>query len=235
MIVYVLRCKDVSVHESYIGYTRDLSHCIDSHHDNSLMRNTKLYRCIRVHGGMLNWEFIVLHSCSTVEEALAHKQRSWSLLHCSLNQYIPGVLEHVIDYSCTSIYKIYCLDPCIVSQYIGHTTNYESRYESHMLSSSYSNMKLYEYIRVHGGWSNWCMVPIKVYHCLHKGEAHRLEWYWWNKVGGVLNSCIPGNDYVSLDKIQIENFSEYYDAFEVDASTPDRHVFFSEHNTTIDL
>ena len=30
------------------------------------------------------------------------------------------------------------------------------------------------------------------YICKNRGHASRLEWFWWNKIGGSLNYTRPG-------------------------------------------
>ena len=47
-----------------------------------------------------------------------------------------------IDYSNTIIYKIYCKDENVKNIYVGHTTDFEVRKNSHKNSSKYSNLKI---------------------------------------------------------------------------------------------
>jgi hypothetical protein len=74
------------------------------------------------------------------------------------------------DYSKGIIYKIKCRDRSIKDIYVGSTTNFVSRKALH--KSKYNNPKdknynipLYQFIRSHGGWDNWTMIPIKTYSC----------------------------------------------------------------------
>ena len=75
-----------------------------------------------------------------------------------------------LDYSNTIIYKIACKDPSITDVYVGHTTNFVQRKQSHKQScyntkSSCYNLKLYKTIRQHGNWSNWEMSIVNFYNC----------------------------------------------------------------------
>ena len=71
-----------------------------------------------------------------------------------------------------------------------------------------SNIKLYEFIRSHGGWGNWKMEIIKQYPLTTtKQDLDRLEWYWWKTLGGELNSMKPGT-HRSRWKCLDEEFEE---------------------------
>jgi hypothetical protein len=123
-------------------------------------------------------------SHETIEEARDKKVSG------NLNVYDQSI-NHV-----PTIYKIFCRDPNVPQQYVGQTINFDNRRCSHFLSSSFyeNTIKLYEFIRSHGGWKNWKMEIIKQYPMVTtKQDLDRLEWYWWDKLGGELNSVIPGS------------------------------------------
>ncbi len=106
-----------------------------------------------------------------------------------------------------TIYTIRCKDPSVTDLYVGQTVNFESRRDSHFIASLYKTNKLYEFIRNHGGWSNWKMERVREYpHCVDKVELDRLEWYWWNKLGATLNSLKPGNPRERKD--HMENYEQ---------------------------
>ena len=73
-----------------------------------------------------------------------------------------------IDYSNTIIYKLVCKDLNIKYLYVGSTTNFSNRKNSH---KSYVvnekrknyNSKIYNFIRDNGGWENWDMILIENY------------------------------------------------------------------------
>lgn len=74
------------------------------------------------------------------------------------------------DYTKGIIYKIKCRDRSIKDIYIGSTTNFVSRKANHKSNCNNTNSKdymctVYQFIRSHGGWDNWEMIPIKTYSC----------------------------------------------------------------------
>ena len=74
------------------------------------------------------------------------------------------------DYSKGIIYKIKCRDRSIKDIYVGSTTNFASRKRQHKINCynpniQHYNLCVYQFIRAHGGWDNWEMVPIKTYSC----------------------------------------------------------------------
>lgn len=52
-------------------------------------------------------------------------------------------------------YKITCKDPLITRCYIGKTKRFIARCANHKTNSKENTLKLYAYIREHGGWDNW--------------------------------------------------------------------------------
>lgn len=104
-----------------------------------------------------------------------------------------------VDYSKTIIYQLTCKDESVCDTYIGHTTNIERRILDHCKDSLTRCIKLYDCIRSHGGWDNWYMNILGTYSCKNLGQASRIEWYWWNKLGGTLNTVRPGVNYIKRD------------------------------------
>ena len=98
-------------------------------------------------------------------------------------------------YGKTIIYYICCKDEHIHDLYVGHTTNFDNRFLSHEQCSLLSDMKLYKFIRDHGGWSNWVMDILCEVYCKSRGEAALEEMYWYYKLSPTLNSVIPGLYY----------------------------------------
>jgi len=100
------------------------------------------------------------------------------------------------DYSQTIIYKLCCKDPLITDIYIGHTTNFTQRKNSHKTSCSNENDKkynqyVYEFIRNNGGWENWTILQIENIKCKDKREAEATEHHWINSLHATLNSNKP--------------------------------------------
>lgn len=101
-----------------------------------------------------------------------------------------------IDYSTTVIYKITCKDPNIKDLYVGHTTNFVQRKQSHKQSctnekSSNYKCKLYEMIRKTGGWDNWTMEIINFFKCENQYEARTKEQEYFVLLNATLNSIEP--------------------------------------------
>ena len=101
-----------------------------------------------------------------------------------------------IDYSTTIIYKITCKDPNVKDLYVGHTTNFVQRKQSHKQSctneKSYNyKCKLYDTIRQNGGWDNWTMEIINFFKCENQYEARTKEQEYFVLLNATLNSIEP--------------------------------------------
>lgn len=231
MSFYLLKCKDVHVKDTYLGYTRDWESCEVHHKDSTEFRDTVLYSFIRAHGGWTNWTMEFLEHGSYDK-----KQELLDVYQCSLNGHFDSN-KPPNTYKTTTIYMIECRDPSVTETYIGHTMSFEERRDAHFLASIDGTNKLYEFIRAHGRWKNWRMRPIQVYQCLDKGEAHRLEWYWWNKFGSTLNSCIPGGQYIERDVVRFGRVKcmEKLEELECAAATNEPRTTSPYELNTIDL
>jgi hypothetical protein len=98
-----------------------------------------------------------------------------------------------IDYSNTLFYKIFCKDVSITDLYVGHTTNFVQRKSAHKQSCKNlkSQLKLYNFIREHGGWTNWQMDIIAHHHCKDHYEARTKEQEYFISYNATLNSVEP--------------------------------------------
>jgi hypothetical protein len=101
--------------------------------------------------------------------------------------------KNQIDYSKVFIYKLCCNDISIKDIYVGHTTNFEQRKNSHKRNCEIleKNTRVYKFIRENGGWSNWSMVLIENYDCVNKYEAVMRERYWIENLQANLNCNNP--------------------------------------------
>ena len=106
----------------------------------------------------------------------------------------------------TIIYSVECKDAGISNIYVGRTTCFDNRHKRHEYSSHSSDLKLYKFIRKHGGWTNWDMKVLSEVSCKNRGEAALEEMYWYFKLKPSLNSIIPGINYF---KRSIDNDSLY--------------------------
>jgi len=213
--VYSIESHDTP--ETYTGITRYPDH-IDNYHETcSEDGQSYLYTFIRSHGGWNNFFINYVSSHETLEEARDKK------VFGSLNEYDRSI-KHV-----PTIYKIFCRDPKVTQLYVGQTINFDSRRFSHFTTSMYRHLKLYEFIRSHGGWSNWKMTIIKQYpFCRDREELDRLEWYWWYKTGSTLNSITPGH-VCSFEKTKYKEKlfekTEEYEGMVVNDVVPRKNFF----------
>ena len=102
----------------------------------------------------------------------------------------------VIDYSNTVFYKIYCKDPAVKDLYVGHTTNFVQRKYNHKRTCIKENdanhhLKVYKFIREHGGWDNWKMEIIGFKDCYDHYEARKVEQKYFETLQATLNSIEP--------------------------------------------
>ena len=102
----------------------------------------------------------------------------------------------VIDYSNTVFYKIYCKDPAVKDLYVGHTTNFVQRKYNHKRTCIKENdanhhLKVYKFIREHGGWDNWKMEMIGYKDCYDHYEARKVEQKYFETLQATLNSIEP--------------------------------------------
>jgi len=89
--------------------------------------------------------------------------------------------------------------------YVGHTINKQARlskHETRCCEKSYyaTDLKLYKYIREHGGWFNWEMVILEDYPCKNKIEATVRENWYFNEYNTTLNSHEPGSMIILGEK-----------------------------------
>jgi hypothetical protein len=114
-----------------------------------------------------------------------------------------------MDYRKTIIYKIVCLDLSIKNCYVGHTTSFRDRRNSH--HSAYKlkpDRYVYQFIRENGGWDNWDMIMIENYPCNNKIEAGSRERHWIETLNADLNQLRPPTGLTNAEYIK-EYMSEY--------------------------
>jgi hypothetical protein len=124
---------------------------------------------------------------------------------------MPGNGE---DYSKNLNYKIVCKDLTITESYAGSSTNWTRRtgkhqYDCHNENSSKYHLKVYAFIRAHGGWENWDMVLIEIYPCKNYLEASQRERYWVETLKTTLNCNIPGRTCMEWIKDNKEHIAVY--------------------------
>jgi hypothetical protein len=96
--------------------------------------------------------------------------------------------------------------------YIGHTTDFERRFNNHKLRCNHinNNIKGYNFIRENGGWENWNMIKIENFSCNNKKEAEERERYWIDELKSSLNMKIPSRTKKEICEASRKNAREYY-------------------------
>jgi len=92
-------------------------------------------------------------------------------------------------YSQIHIYKIYCKDPKITHFYIGSTSNLYSRTALHKSKLKHGcNYKLYDFMRLNGGWDNWDIAILETRKNQTSKEKLTLEKYYFDTFNPLLNT-----------------------------------------------
>ena len=101
--------------------------------------------------------------------------------------------EKDINYSNTHFYKIVCKDLQIDKCYVGHTTNFAKRKNTHKnnCNNKKHNTYLYQFIRENGGFNNFEMVLLETLDCNSRLEALRTERQYIEELKATLNQIKP--------------------------------------------
>ena len=102
----------------------------------------------------------------------------------------------VSNYANSTIYKLCCNDPAVSDVYVGSTTNFRIRKNSHKsacsnTSSKEHNRYVYQFIRANGGWDAWSMVQVEAYNATTKRDLETRERHWLETLGATLNKLVP--------------------------------------------
>ena len=116
-----------------------------------------------------------------------------------------------VDYSKVVIYKIVCKNKDITDIYVGHTSNFTVRKNSHKSkcnnqNDKQHNLKIYSSIRENGGWENWNCVIIEPFPCKSFEEARTREDYYYNELKASLNMIHP---ILNLESKKITKHQHY--------------------------
>lgn len=101
-------------------------------------------------------------------------------------------------------YLISCNNQNIKDKYVGRTTNFDIRKQSHNRMSKSSNLKLYRKIRECGGWNNWKMKIIYEADCKNNKEASYIEQKYIDMYKCNLNSinaCNNRRSYMNIETL----------------------------------
>jgi hypothetical protein len=102
----------------------------------------------------------------------------------------------MVNYNESMVYKICCNDLNVKEIYVGSTCNFNRRKQNHKqrcndINGDKYHLKVYKFIRDHGGWFNWSMVLLENVNVNSKLELHKKEREYLEKLGATLNNIIP--------------------------------------------
>ena len=118
-----------------------------------------------------------------------------------------------MNYNNAVIYKIVCNDLTITDSYVGSTTNFIKRKYQHNDACKTKNLKIYQFIREHGGWNNWSMVLVEEFPTTSRLLLGQRERYWFEILGSTLNYNIPARsdkEYRDDNKDKIVEYQKLY-------------------------
>lgn len=114
------------------------------------------------------------------------------------------------------IYKIECIDPLVKDIYVGSTWNFNKRRIEHKSNScnhknlNYNN-KVYQFIRLNGGFSNWDMKEIERLKCETQKDARIRELFYVRSLNAKLNHRLP---FFEKDKYRQNNYKRLTQKFD---------------------
>jgi len=122
------------------------------------------------------------------------------------------------DYSKTVIYKLCCNDTTIEDIYVGSTCNFTHRKYQHKSNCNNPNnkdynYKVYQFIRDHGGFSNWDMVMVHQEAVENKLQKERLERQYIDELKPSLNIQLPTrtkDEWTSDNKEYMQQYQTQY-------------------------
>ena len=121
----------------------------------------------------------------------------------------------MVNYNNSYIYKLCCKDTDITDIYIGSTTNFINRKCQHKcccnsINRKGYNIKVYQFIREHGGWENWTMILIEKVNVNCKLELHKIERKYIEELQPSLNKALPLRTCKESRKQYYENNKDFY-------------------------
>jgi hypothetical protein len=145
-----------------------------------------------------------------------------------------------IDYSNTIIYKLCCKDLNITDVYVGHTTDFRRRKNSHKTNCNKEksrdyDFKVYQFIRDNGSWDNWDMIEIERFEAIDGNDAKKRERYWIETLKANLNNKLPSRTkkeyYKDNKETLVEKHKEYYENNK--ETLAEKHKEYYENNKEI--
>ena len=113
------------------------------------------------------------------------------------------------DYSKGVQYKIVCNDPTITDCYNGSCISFKDRKKSHKYrcnapNDKAYNLKVYQFIREHGGFDNWTFIQLEESPCKSKQELIAREREIFDIIKPTLNTNSPTVNVENMKKTKAE-------------------------------
>ena len=111
------------------------------------------------------------------------------------------------------IYKLVCIDLSAKEIYVGSTENSKERKRKHKnncnnVNGKHYNYRVYQYIREHGGFTNWSMIVLERFHYNETFELKARERHHMESLGANLNSQTPNRTPSEYRQDNIEHIKE---------------------------
>jgi hypothetical protein len=140
------------------------------------------------------------------------------------------------NYSKSIIYKLCCKDPEITDIYVGSTTNFFSRKNSHKSCCNNNSNKekhnnpVYLYMRLCGGWDNWQMIQIEEVNARDKRHLNQIEAKYIKDLKAKLNSVIPQDIDDGLSRY---DYNKQWREKNSDRAKKTRQLYYENNRETI--
>jgi len=124
-------------------------------------------------------------------------------------------------YNKSIIYQITCNNPQITDTYIGSTTDFKKRINTHKSNcnnenSKDYNLKVYQYIRENGNWDNFTFNILEEYSCENKKQLESQERYYIELLKPTLNGRIPTRTVEEYYEDNRDKLLEYQKEYQKD-------------------
>jgi hypothetical protein len=124
----------------------------------------------------------------------------------------------MVNYDKSKVYKLCCKDPTVEDVYIGSTTNFHRRKQTHKCRCTNEHdsgymFPVYRFIREHGGWDNWDMVLVKRYSLKDKQALRRKERKHMEKYKATLNVKVPAKtqkEWIEENRDKVNGYKRKY-------------------------
>jgi len=121
-----------------------------------------------------------------------------------------------MNYDNAVIYKIVCNDLTITDCYVGSTTNFTKRKNSHKFNCKTQPQSVYEFIRQNGDWDNWEMVLVEEFPTTSKLLLEQRERYWFETLNATLNNNNPSRTVFEYRQNHKEQMAKYQQQYQQD-------------------